>query len=144
MSLTKVARVPAATVAPDATVIEAVRRMEQDRVGAVAIVRGDALVGMFTERDLMTRVVLAGKDATTTKVAEVMTADVMSVAPDTSIAGALRLMVERHFRHLPIVDGDKKLLGMLSMRHLLRQRVDILTSELEGVANYAGADGIGG
>jgi CBS domain-containing protein len=144
MSLLNVARVPAVVVAPTATVLDAIRVMDEEKVGAVAVVRDDKLVGIFTERDVMTRIVLAARDAKSTPVAEVMTNDPQSVGQSTGVKDALRVMIERHFRHLPVVDAGGRVLGMLSMRHVLRVRVDVLTNELDSVAGYLGADGPGG
>jgi CBS domain-containing protein len=144
MSILKLARVPAASASWEATVLDAARTMHEQKVGAVAVLKDDKLAGVFTERDLMTRVVLAGLDPKTTPVTKVMTADVATVDDKIAVSAALRLMVERHFRHLPVVDEKKKVLGMLSMRHLLRQRVDILNSQLDALQNYVSADGIGG
>jgi CBS domain-containing protein len=143
MSLAQLAR-KAVTLAPTATVLEAVRRMEQEKVGAVAVVRDGRLAGIFTERDVMLRVVLAQRDPKSTELSAVMTADPLSAGPTTSMAEALRVMVERHFRHLPVVGPDGQIVGIVSMRHMLRQRIDVLTEQLEGLANFAGADGIGG
>jgi CBS domain-containing protein len=144
MSLLELARKPAAVVAPETTVLEAVGVMHRERVGAVAVVGGGVLVGIFSERDVMTRVVLAEKSPRSTLVRDVMTSDPASVTGAVAADDALRVMVERHFRHLPVVDAGRHVLGMLSMRHLMRHRIDILDKELEGVSNYAGADGIGG
>jgi CBS domain-containing protein len=144
MSVRKLARVPAASVTPELTVIEAVRMMNDARVGAVAVLLDGRIVGMFSERDVMTRIVLAGRDAARTPVGEVMTRDVAWVSAQTSVGDALRIMMTRHIRHLPVLDDRGGLYGMLSMRHVVREHIDILSHELDGVANYAGADGIGG
>src|SRR5437763_3863921 len=124
MSLEQLARKPV-TLAPNATVLDAVRRMNEEKVGAVAVVRDGRLAGIFTERDVMLRIVLAERDAKTTRLSDVMTADPVSVGPRTSMSDALKLMVERHFRHLPIVDGGGGIVGIVSMRHMLRQRIDV-------------------
>lgn len=144
MDLLKVASVPAATVSPETTVIEAVRLMNEQRVGAVAVTRNDTLAGIFTERDLMIRVVLQDKDPKTTKVADVMTERPISARQDMPMGEALKVMTEHHFRHLPVVDGTDKVLGLLSIRNLLHQRVDKLSQELDSVVAFFTADGIGG
>ena len=101
MDLLKIASVPAAAVSPDTTVHDAVALMNRKRVGAVAVTESDKLAGIFTERDLMIRVVLDGKDPKATAVAEVMTADCISAKSDMSMGEALQIMSEKHFRHLP-------------------------------------------
>ena len=144
MELLKVADVPATTVTKETTVIEAVDAMVKNRVGAVAVVEQGYLKGIFTERDVMIRVVQARRNPETTRVAEVMTSPVQTIAADTSSTEALSQMVEQHIRHLPITDGSGRILGMLSIRHLLQRRVEDLSHELEAVDAYLTADGIGG
>lgn len=144
MDLLKIASVPAATVTPETMVFDAVRLMSDRRVGAVAVTRGPTLSGIFTERDLMIRVVLEGKDPKTTAVGEVMTSNCMSAKKDLSMGEALLIMTEHHFRHLPVVDDANKVLGLLSIRNLLHNRVDKLSQELDSVVAFFTADGIGG
>jgi CBS domain-containing protein len=144
MALLKVADVPATTVAKNATVIEAVAAMEKNRVGAVAVVEHGLLKGIFTERDVMLRVVLARRNPEATTMAEVMTTTVQTVPADTSSNEALAIMVEKHIRHLPVAGDDGRVLGMLSIRNLLQRRVEDLSHELEAVDAYLTADGIGG
>jgi len=144
MELLKVADVPATTVAKDTTVIEAINAMVKNRVGAVAVVEQGYLKGIFTERDVMIRVVQARRHPETTRVSEVMTSPVQTIAADTSPTEALSQMIEQHIRHLPITDSNSCILGMLSIRHLLQRRVEDLSHELEAVDAYLTADGIGG
>jgi CBS domain-containing protein len=144
MGLLNIASVPAAAVSPDTTVLSAVELMNRQRVGAVAIVEGGKLSGIFTERDVMNRVVLTGRDPRTTPVSEVMTADVEAVSPEMSSGEALRIMVDRHFRHLPVVDAERGVLGLLSVRDLLQHAVEELSHELDSVVNFYSADGPGG
>jgi CBS domain-containing protein len=144
MDLLKVADVPATTVTKDATVIEAINAMVQNRVGAVAVVEQGFLKGIFTERDVMIRVVQAQRHPETTRLAEVMTTPVQTIAAETSASEALSQMLEKHIRHLPITDAAGRILGMLSIRNLLQRRVEDLSHELEAVDAYLTADGIGG
>jgi CBS domain-containing protein len=144
MDLLKIASVPAATVSLESSVHDAVRLMNDRRVGAVAVATDDTLAGIFTERDLMIRVVLAGKDPKSTTISDVMTAECISAKKDMSMGEALQIMTEKHFRHLPVVDDDNQVLGLLSIRNLLHQRVDNLSEELDSVVAFFTADGIGG
>ncbi len=145
MNLLKIARIPPIVVSPDDTVEEAVNKMVETNVGAVAVVEDDKLVGIFTERDLMNRVVYPKRSPSETKIREVMTRD-PHVAParEMDAAEAFEFMTDKHFRHLPVVDESGKLLGMLSVRHLMHRIVEVLHRELEGLNAYLGADGIGG
>jgi CBS domain-containing protein len=144
MDLLKVADVPATTVAPNATVLDAINAMVKNRVGAVAIVEQGLLKGIFTERDVMIRVVQARRNPETTRMSEVMTSPAQTIPANTSIDDALAKMLEQHIRHLPITDTTGRLLGMLSIRNLLQRRVEDLSHELEAVDAYLTADGIGG
>jgi CBS domain-containing protein len=144
MDLLRIASVPAATVSPETAVLEAVRLMSDERVGAVAVTHEGKLTGIFTERDLMIRVVLEGRDPGATRVGDVMTGQCISAKNDMSMGEALQLMTERHFRHLPVVDENDRVLGLLSIRNLLHNRVDKLSQELDSVVAFFTADGGGG
>jgi len=144
MSLLKIASAPPAVVETNATVLEAVERMAEHGVGAVAIVESGQLRGIFTERDVMLRVVLRQLKPREVRVGEVMTSPVESISDDTSEKEALTQMVERHIRHLPILGQDGKLKGMLSIRNVLEHRVDELARELHSLDQYLSNDGPGG
>ncbi len=144
MSLLKIASVPPATVAPAASVLEAVEVMAEHAVGAVAVVENGALLGIFTERDVMMRVVLRQRPPKDTRIREVMTAPAETITEDTPEEDALVQMVERHVRHLPIVNAQGRLIAMLSIRNLLEHRVDELARELHSLDQYLSNDGPGG
>jgi CBS domain-containing protein len=119
----------AASVAVEATAEQAIRTMLDRHVGAVAVIDEDHRVaGIFTERDVLRRLALAEHDLRKVPVREVMTAPVEMATRATAASEALATMVERHYRHLPIVDDDGRLLGMLSIRNLLQAQIDSLTS----------------
>jgi len=107
------------TFAPTATVREVVDAMAKRRFGAVPITENDRLVGIFSERDLLVRVVGARKDPETTLVREVMTANPDTVKSSDSVLHALELMNQHGYRHLPVVDGTQ-LMGIVSIRDLYR------------------------
>jgi CBS domain-containing protein len=144
MSLLKIASVPPATVTAHATVLEAVEVMGEHAVGAVAVVDGNHLLGIFTERDVMLRVVLRHRHPRDTRVGDVMTSPVETIADESGEEDALVHMVERHVRHLPIVNPKGELTGMLSIRNLLEHRVDELARELHSLDQYLLNDGPGG
>ena len=124
----------AATVPLEATVERAIRTMLDRRVGAVAVIDENRRVaGIFTERDVLLRVSLGERDMGKMSVREVMTAPVEMATRATTAGEALATMVERHYRHLPIVDDNGQLLGMLSIRNLLQARIDTLTHQLDQV-----------
>jgi CBS domain-containing protein len=122
----------AACVAVDASAEQAIRTMLDRRVGAVAVVDADKKVaGIFTERDVLRRVALSGRTPAEIPVREVMTTPVEMATLDTTPGQALATMIEYHYRHLPIVDDDGRLLGMLSIRDVLQARIDTLTRQLD-------------
>ena len=134
-----------AAVPLDANVAEAIQLMLRWHVGAVAVVDSEKRVaGIFTERDVLQRVALGGQDPARIPVREVMTTPVELATRSTSPGEALSIMLERHYRHLPIVDDDSRLLGVLSIRNLLQWRVDDLTRELDSLEQYASNDSPGG
>ena len=111
------------TVPASAMVAEAVAAMTEREVGAVLIMNEDGLVsGIFTERDVVVRVVKTGRDPRTTPVSMVMTRDVTFVTPGTTIEAALSLMYVKRFRHLLVIDGPK-VHGLLSLRDLAYQLI---------------------
>jgi len=134
-----------AAVSVDATVSEAIHKMLDHHVGAVAVVDSDFRVaGIFTERDVLRKLSLSGLDPRTTSVRDLMTTPVEMATRSTGAGEALTTMLGRHFRHLPVADDNGKLLGILSIRNLLEWRVDDLSRELEALEQYVSNDGPGG
>jgi len=121
-----------ASVPVDATAERAIQLMLDRHVGAVAVVdENQRVAGIFTERDVLRRLSLSDRDPRTTPVREVMTTPVEMATRATTPGEALATMVDRHYRHLPIVEDDGHLLGMLSIRNLLQARIDMLTRQLD-------------
>jgi CBS domain-containing protein len=145
MSVLELCDSEAAAVATEATVADAIRTMLEHHVGAVAVVdRERRVAGIFTERDVLRKWSMSGRDPEKTPVRELMTTPVELATAATGPGEALVTMLERHFRHLPIVDNNGKLLGMLSIRNLLEWRIDDLSHELDSLAQYMANDGPGG
>jgi CBS domain-containing protein len=132
MTILEMCDANAATVSVEATAEQAIQTMLDRRVGAVAVVdENQRVAGIFTERDVLRRLSLSGREPAKTLVRELMTTPVEMATLDTSPGEAVATMVERHYRHLPIVDDDGRLLGMLSIRNVLQTRVDTLTRQLD-------------
>jgi two-component system nitrate/nitrite response regulator NarL len=110
-------------VAPGASVIDCVRTMVAKRIGCLVVMDADRLIGIFTERDALTRVLAAGRDPGSTKVSDVMTPDPSSVSPATTVRAALELITVRRFRHLPVVEKGK-LLAVVSSGDLTHWLVE--------------------
>jgi CBS domain-containing protein len=110
------------SVEADSSVLEAARFMMEHNIGAVPVLRNGELAGIFSERDIMNRVVAIGRSPGTTRVAEVMTANPKAVSVTETVENSLFLMREHGFRHLPITEG-KQLKGLVSLRDLLLRYV---------------------
>jgi CBS domain-containing protein len=104
-------------VSPDTTVLGAVQRMNELRIGALLVTDGGRPIGIFTERDVLVRVVVAGLDPNTTPVNEVMTRNPVVVRSDVTVGQAMMIITERRCRHLPVIDGPK-LRGLISIGDL--------------------------
>jgi CBS domain-containing protein len=126
------------SVAASATVLEAVDAMSRHDIGAVLILTEDGLVGgIFTERDLLVRVVEAGRDPKATPISLVMTRDVHFVSPETPIDAALSLMLVQRHRHLLVIDGPT-VYGLVSMRDLVHRLVRHGQGRFEAAVRQAG------
>ena len=120
------------SLSPNASVWEAACVMTKANCGSVLIIEATgAMVGILTERDLMTRVLAKALNPQTTKVSEVMTHDPQSVGPDTKVSEAVLIMIERGFRHLPIVTPAMKILGVFSVRDALPREIGAAVSLAE-------------
>lgn len=107
------------TVAPDATVYEALQIMADKGIGAVVVLDGDKLVGIMSERDYARKVILLGKASRETSVREIMTDKVVAVFPNTSVDECMAIMTQRRIRHLPVVDQGK-LVGLVSIGDVVK------------------------
>ncbi len=136
MSLLNLCGRRVSTVPILATVADAVQLMIENEVGAVAVVDDEGIVaGMFTERDVLEKFALSGRDPRQTSVRELMSPMVEMATEETTPAEALRVMLERHYRHMPVVDERGKVLGILSIRHILEGKIDELLQQLEATAS---------
>jgi len=117
------------------TVLEIASLMVQHNIGAVPVLKGGELVGIFSERDLMSRVVVAGKDPASTTVSQVMTSDPLTIAPNDSLETCLTLMKRHGFRHLPVCTG-RELKGLISLRDILLYNLDEKDDEVRMMRAY--------
>jgi CBS domain-containing protein len=118
------------TATADMTVAAASRLMTQKRVGAILVVEGGRLAGIFTERDALFRVIAEGRSPETTTLAEVMTHNPRTIAPDRPFGHALHLMYEGEFRHVPVVENGRPL-GVVSARDALGPDLQQFVSDLD-------------
>jgi CBS domain-containing protein len=131
-------------VTSDVSVLETVKMMTAAEIGAIAVKNGRKIVGIFTERDLMRRVVAPERDPSRTLIRDVMTTNVETVLDSTSVAKAAALMRSRRIRHLVILDANGDYVGMLAQRHLLYDLMSELELKVDDLAGYLMADGPGG
>ena len=122
-------------VQPDQTVFEAAKYMVGCKVGAVPVLDGTTLVGIFSERDIMSKVVTQRLDPLTTHIGEVMSTEIRSLAPESSCEDAMVMMQTHGIRHLPVGDG-RTLVGFLSLRDLLRHTLDEKSGEADMMRAY--------
>ena len=123
---------------PDTPVSECVRRMNEQRIGALLVMEGDALLGIFTERDALTKVLGAGLDPGGTAVSDVMTREPFTVSPTTTLEEAMAIVTRKRVRHLPVVQ-DGKVVGMVSSGDLTHRLVRDQTREIQDLVNAAGS-----
>ena len=121
------------SINPDATVLDALKLLAENGVGAVLVMDGTRLVGIFSERDYARRVALKGKSASDTPVSEVMTREVVYVTPNLTNEECMALMTEKRIRHLPVMDNDR-VQGVLSIGDLVKDTISeqqFIISQLE-------------
>ena len=120
-------------VKPDAVVLDALKLMAEKNTGAVLVMKGDKVAGILSERDCVRKLELAAKTAQKTKVSEIMTSDVLYVEASQPLEECMALMIDKNIRHLPVYE-DGKLLGLISVRDVLKEVVDyqqFMISQLE-------------
>ena len=123
------------SIAPNRPVFDALIILAEYKIGALAVMDGDKLVGIFSERDYAREVVLQGRSSKTTLVSEVMTAKVIAGNPSDLVDSAMRVMSEKNFRHLPVLDGDK-VLGMLSLGDMVKEIINDQQRAINALESY--------
>lgn len=127
------------SVPVSATVAEAVRAMNDHRIGSVVVMSDREIAGIFTERDVLTRVVSEGREPRRTPVREVMTTEVLTIEPDAPIEVVMETITRRRCRHLPVVQGGE-ILGLISIGDILRWLVEAHRAEAEHLRAYIAGD----
>ena len=123
------------SVAPDATVFEAVQLMDAKNVGALLVMQGEKVVGIISERDYTRKVMLRGKRSRETQVAEIMSTNVTVTRPREPVATCLHLMTDKHIRHLPVLDGDK-VVGVISIGDLVKHVISCQQAAIAHLESY--------
>jgi CBS domain-containing protein len=127
---------PLTTVSPDDSVQKAVELMSERNVGAVLVVDGNKLIGMFTERDSLHKVTARDLNPRNLSVREVMTSKVRFVTPSMEVSQCLAIMTERFFRHLPVLDEQENLLGIVSIGDLVKAKISEQNFIIEQLERY--------
>ncbi|HET7592007.1 MAG TPA: CBS domain-containing protein [Rhodanobacteraceae bacterium] len=123
------------TITPEAPVLDAIRLMAERSVGALPVMRGEALAGIVTERDYARKVILKGHSSRETPVSDIMTPAPTSVAPVTTVDECMRLCTELRVRHLPVLENNK-LVGIVSIGDLVKAVIDDQAAEIDHLQRY--------
>ncbi|MBY0521484.1 MAG: CBS domain-containing protein [Sphingomonas sp.] len=123
------------SIAPTCTVMEAAAMLAERRIGAVPVVEDDAVVGIFSERDVIHALNNGGVEALQGAVAAAMTSPAITVGPQDSVLGALSLMSRRRIRHLPVIEGGA-LIGFVSIGDLVKYRIDRIEADAAAMRDY--------
>jgi CBS domain-containing protein len=123
------------SIAPDASVLDAIKMMAEKGIGALLVMEGAALTGIVSERDYARKVILQGRSSRETPVREIMTDKVFSATPDNSVDDCLALMTDKRVRHLPVVEGGS-VVGVLSIGDLVKAKIDEQQYHIEQLQNY--------
>jgi CBS domain-containing protein len=123
------------SVPPEATVFDAIKLMADKNIGALMVMDGSRLVGVFSERDYTRKIALKGKSSKQTPVREVVSSPVISVKPGSTVEECMRVMTENRVRHLPVLDGEK-LLGVVSIGDLVNWTISAQHDAINQMADY--------
>ena len=123
------------TISPEAMVLDAIHLMDEKNVGALPVMDGSKLVGIVSERDYMSKVMLKGKSSKETPVSDIMTRDVVTVNPDQNVSECMRIVSEHRIRHLPVVE-DGQLLGIVSIGDLVKWTIATQRMTIEQLEAY--------
>ena len=121
------------SIAPDATVLDALSMMAEHNIGALLVMSEGEMVGIVSERECVRKVDVMGKNANETRVKDIMTSNVITMEASHPLEECMSLMIEKNFRHMPVCEG-KELLGILSVRDVLKEVIEVqqmMLSELE-------------
>jgi len=125
---------------PDATVLEALKLLGEKNVGALLVMKGERLVGIFSERDYARRMILHGRSSKETAVREVMTTEVFTISPDATAGECMAHMTDRHIRHLPVLEGER-VAGVISVGDIVRAVMEDMRFTIRQLESYIRSGG---
>lgn len=129
-------RMPVTSVAPEQTVLEALKIMAEKNIGSVLVLDGDRLVGIFTERDLARKVAQNVCDTPTLRVQDLMSDKVIYVTPERTAGESMAIMTEKRCRHLPVLDNGQKVIGIISIGDLVKEALEEQKFTIEQLVAY--------
>ena len=123
------------SIAPSASVLDAIKLMAEKGVGALIVMDGDAMTGIVTERDYARKVILKGRSSDETPVSDIMSTGVISTSPDQTVNICMNVMTDKRIRHLPVVEGNK-VIGLVSIGDLVKAIIADQQEEIEQLEHY--------
>ncbi|ADI30883.1 CBS domain-containing protein [Methylotenera versatilis] len=123
------------SIAPHRPVFDALVVLAEYKIGALVVLDGDKLVGVFSERDYAREIILKGKSSKTTPISEVMSSNVLTVKPNDTVEQAMNIMSDKHIRHLPVLEGNK-VIGMLSIGDLVKETIEYQQTLIKQLESY--------
>ena len=126
-------------VRPDASVLEALEAMAREDISSVLVMEGDALKGIFTERDYARKVILRGRNSRDTVVRELMTSQLITMTPEQTIDDCMAVMTEKHIRHLPVLENGK-VIGLVSIGDVVKSIIAGHEETIQQLAGYIAGD----
>ena len=123
------------SIAPHRPVFDALVVLAEYKIGALVVLQGEQLVGIFSERDYAREVILKGKSSKTTQISEVMTDKVLTAKPSDTVEHAMSIMSDKRIRHLPVIDNDK-VIGMLSIGDLVKETIAYQKDLIKQLESY--------
>ena len=127
------------SIAPDATVFDAIQLMADKNVGALPVMENGRLAGIISERDYTRKVILKGKSSKETPVKDIMTQEIVTVDSGDSVTVCMRLMTDKRIRHLPVMEGSK-MVGLVSIGDLVRRIISAQTATIDNLEKYITGD----
>jgi len=127
-------------IEPDATVLEALKLLAEKNVGALLVITGERLVGIFSERDYARRMILHGRSSKETVVREVMTTEVFTISPNASAGECMAYMTDRHIRHLPVIEAGR-VAGVISIGDIVRAVMEDMRFTIRQLETYIRSGG---
>ena len=127
------------SIPPDASVLEALELMAREDISSVLVTEGEAIKGIFTERDYARKVILRGRNSRDTVIRELMTSNLITITPEQTINDCMSIMTDRHIRHLPVLEGHK-IVGLISIGDVVKSIISDQAATINQLSGYIAGD----